>query len=202
MRSHNRPCGHAVEILEQRLLLASTDLANDFGTGGIASVNFKGGIDNAHAVAVQSDGKIIVAGDASFPGSGNPRDGFFAARFNTDGTLDDGGDADLNAADHFGTNGMFTYGTGTGAFATSMAIQKDGKIILAGYADSAGANPQQYWLLVRLKADGTLDKTFGDNGVSGFQFSLDNTPLAAIALQSDGKIVAVGTDKRSRDSVC
>jgi hypothetical protein len=72
-------------------------------------------------------------------GTSNPRYGFFAARFNSDGSLDDGGPADFTPKDQFGTGGMFTYGTGSGAFASAMAIQKDGKIILAGYADSAGA---------------------------------------------------------------
>src|SRR5450432_77233 len=185
------------ELLENRMMLVANALDPSFGTNGIATASFQNGIDNAHAVAVQADGKIIVVGDASFSGSGKaPFDGFFAARFNPDGTPDDGSESDTTPGDHFGIDGMFTHGEGNGAFATSVAIQKDGKIILAGTADSiakTGVPAQQYWLLIRLNPDGSLDKTFNDGGVAGEQFSFSNTPLAGIALQSDGKIVAVGT---------
>jgi uncharacterized delta-60 repeat protein len=181
------------EQLESRLLFAATDLDTSFSNNGIVTTDF-GNTDVASAVVVQADGKVIVAGDAVVMGTdGHLHHAFAAVRYNADGTLDDGSSADSTPGDHFGTGGKFTYFEGVGATPTAMAIQSDGKILIAGSADSTGSPAQQYWLIVRLNPNGTFDKTFGDDGVFSFPFSLANTPLNAMALQSDGKIVAVGS---------
>ncbi len=175
------------------MLLSASDLDRSFSTDGRVSSALNGGYNNAHAVAVQSDGKVIVVGQAKLSTTRSTY-GFAAIRYNADGTLDDGGSNDSTPGDQFGAGGKFLFGQGTDANATSIAIQRDGKIILAGTATSGGSVVQQYWVLVRLNTDGSLDKTFGQNGIGGEEFSIDNTPLNAIALQSDGKIVAAGSE--------
>src|SRR5450432_596076 len=185
--------GCVAESLENRVLMAVGNLDSTFSSDGIVTLNFEGGFDNAHGVAVQADGKVIVVGDASVTINGAQKTAMAAVRYNADGTLDDGGANDSTPGDHFGTGGKFTYFTGLASFATAVAIQKDGKIIIAGTDNTGGALNQQAWLIVRLNADGTFDKTFNGNGKSGLAFGISNTPLTAIALQSDGKIVAVGS---------
>jgi uncharacterized delta-60 repeat protein len=139
---------------------ADGDLDVTFGTGGEVSTDFSGGDDYAFALALQSDGRIVAAGGTS--------SGFALARYNRDGSLDNG----------FGSGGKVTTAYSTGA--TAVAIQPDGKIVVAGGS-----------LLVRYKTDGSLDPTFGSGGkviqpgFGGFSVSL--------LLQADGKIVAVGT---------
>src|SRR5205807_8456141 len=82
---------------------------DSFGTGGHVITGFDAGTDFRHgglatAVAIQADGKIVAAGEA-FPDRGD----FFAlARFNTDGTLDDGSPDDTTHGDRFGTAGEVT----------------------------------------------------------------------------------------------
>lgn len=183
--SLRRRGGSLVELLESRRLLASAVLDNTFGNVGVVTNNLGGGYNNAKAVAVQSDGRVLIAGE-----SGNQ---MAVIRYNADGTLDDGGPNDSTPGDQFGVNGIFRYGQGVASGVRAMALQKDGKIILA--ADpftSSNPGAQQYWLLVRLKTNGTMDSSFGDGGAAAMSFSVYNSTLNAIAIQPDGKIVGVG----------
>jgi uncharacterized delta-60 repeat protein len=182
-----RSSRNVVEPLESRTLLAVNELDTGFSGNGWVTTNFSGGYDNARAVAVQKDGKVIVVGEAGSLG-------FAAVRFNADGSLDDGSQNDSTPGDHFGTGGKFTFvpPNSTNAGANAVAIQRDGKIVIAG---SAFAGSQQYWELLRLNADGSFDKTFGadHNGQSGLELSIYSTPLTGMVLQSDGKIVVCGS---------
>jgi uncharacterized delta-60 repeat protein len=191
MKSSRPSCRKAitpttVEPLEARRLLAVNDLDLRFSTDGWVTTNFNNGFDNAMALAIQKDGKVIVVGEAGTLG-------FVAVRFNADGTLDDGGLNDSTPGDHFGTGGKFTYsraGT-THDEAHAVAIQKDGKIVIAG---SAFSGTQQTWLILRLNPNGSFDTTFGfDHGVAGLALSTFNTPLTGMVLQNDGKIVVCGS---------
>lgn len=130
----------------------------------------------AHAVALQPDGKIVVAG-TSWRGSENCC-WFTVARYNTDGTLDSGfGGGDGRVFTDFGGPDE----------ARAVAVQPDGKIVAAGSAGGQVA-------LARYNADGSPDTGFG--GGDG-QVSTDPAPGLpeeggdgqALALQSDGKIV-------------
>lgn len=120
----------------------------------------------ASAVNVQTDGKIVVVGS-------NTVGITLTVRYNSDGTLDT----------TFGINGIVT--DTTGIFALDIAVQPDGKIIIAG-VDATFQNFQ----VIRYNSNGTLDTTFGSGGVvtgpQGLGF--------ALALQSDSKIILVGTD--------
>lgn len=153
-------------------------LDTTFGSSGKVTINFSAGASEAYAVAVQGS-SIWVAG---YAGSG-----FALARLTSSGMLDYS----------FGSGtGMVTTPVGTGtAFANSLAIQADGKPVLAGYASSSGT----VFALTRYTTSGALDTTFGTGGkvlthVAGT--SSGNGALAmSVAIQSDGKIVAGGYAK-------
>jgi uncharacterized delta-60 repeat protein len=156
-----------------------------FGTAGVVDLAFNSGgsafnDDEANAVAIQPDGKIVLAGYSRFD--------FAAARLNADGTPDAS----------FGTKGMTTIVISTGGFDTdaarAIALQPDGKIVLAGYSDGNGF--QNDFAATRLNPNGSVDATFGTKGRTLVGFDLggsDDDQANGVALQSDGKIVLVGT---------
>jgi uncharacterized delta-60 repeat protein len=125
----------------------------------------------AEAVAVQADGKIVAAGSSD--------DKFAVARFNRHGSLDT----------NFGADGTITTNFTAGSdFASSIAVQADGKIVAAG--QSGGANPK--FALARYNTDGTLDAAFGGDGRVTTDFSKGSDGAYALVIQADGKIVAAG----------
>lgn len=146
-----------------------------FGTAGKARTSVSSVSSVANAVAIQSDGKIVLAGNCA----GSSNDEFCALRYNADGTLDTA----------FGTSGTVVTPMGTGTdIANAVALQPDGKIVLAG--SCAGASDTDFCAL-RYQTNGTLDSTFGTNGI--VITSLGQKDVArAISMQSDGKIVLAG----------
>jgi uncharacterized delta-60 repeat protein len=153
-----------------------------FGSGGKLITDF-GFSTTCNAIAVQPDGKIIAAGFARFP---NYELDFFLARYNPDGSLDT----------DFGNAGQVVTAFDGVSEANAMALQPDGKIVLAGLADS----PHTF-ALARYNPDGSLDTSFGIQGkvvTSGFSGS-SNT-INAIALQSDGNLIAAGYEFDSGQS--
>src|SRR3954452_9360060 len=99
-----------------------------FGTGGITRTDFAGNIDQANAIAVQPNGQIIAAG-SSFSNSKTVED-FIVARYNENGSLDK----------HFGKNGKITTDFFRNVDSISaIAIQPDGRIIVAGFAHLPGS---------------------------------------------------------------
>jgi uncharacterized delta-60 repeat protein len=149
------------------------------GTGFvIAQMGISG--EDTRSVTLQSDGKIVVAGFASFGGLYK----FALARFNTDGSLDP----------TFGTGGrvITDLGTGGSSFAYGVVVQADGKIVAAGYAgDGTGSSR---FALVRYNANGTLDTTgFGTNGITLTNaLTSTNNYVFALAIQADQKLVVAG----------
>jgi uncharacterized delta-60 repeat protein len=137
-----------------------TAFTNNTGTGANSTV---------FAITIQSDGKILLAGQfTTFNGATVNR----IVRLNTDGTRDT----------------AFTTNTGTGADGTinSMVVQTDGKILLGGgFVNFNGVAVNR---IVRLNSDGTRDTAFITNTGTG----ASNT-VSAIALRSDGRIVLGGT---------
>jgi uncharacterized delta-60 repeat protein len=142
--------------------------------------------DQVNAIALQPDGKILLAGHCS---NGSNLD-FCVARLNSDGTFD------TSFSGPSGTsNGKFLLPMGTGTDqATGIALQPDGKIVLAGYCFN-GSNSD--FCVARLNPDGALDRRFdGPSGTGNGQFLLpigpSNDQATAVALQPDGKIVLTG----------
>ena len=155
-------------------------LDQGFGNGGQLKTHFPGVFNTgttASSAALQADGKLVVAG--TYKNEGTHRQ-FAMARYNTDGTLDS----------KFGSAGevMTTAGLGdSGAYA--IALQPDGRIVLAGYSYSSHGRD---FTLARYGSDGTLDGRFGQGGVVQTDFA-NNTDFAyALAVQGDGKLVAAG----------
>ncbi len=160
--------------------LPNGDLDSTFGKNGIVTTTFTSDSeDRAFAVAVQSDGKIVVAGSSpNAPGFND----FALARYLPDGTPDKSFSGDGRVITDF---------TGGFDFAKSMVIQKNGKIVLAGPTTATHLSVD--FGLARYNTDGSLDNSFGGDGRAVTDFFGLEDELSAIALQADGKIVAVGT---------
>ena len=145
-----------------------------FGTGGSVTTDF-GGSDVANAVALQTDGKIVVAGTSS----GN----FAVARYTADGVLDA----------TFGTGGLVTTDFGGDELANAVAIQPDGRIVAAGWNVLAGfPNFPDNFVLARYTTDGVLDPTFGSGGRVTTDFGGRYDRAHAMAIYPDGRIIVVG----------
>ena len=153
------------------LYLSDGSLDSTFGTGGKVTTDF-GSFDRANAVAIQTDGKIVVAG------TGVER--FALARYGSTGELDPSFDADGKVTTQF-----------TGAnieSANALVIQTDGKIVAAG---SAFDGPQSL-AIARFETNGSPDISFGDLGRVMTGFAGGDAEARGIALQADGLIVAAG----------
>ena len=143
-----------------------------FSGNGKATTDFwPRGPDGAAATALQSDGRIVVAGRAC----GNSRCMFALARYRRDGTLDPTFEGDGKVRTSF---------VG-GAAASDVAIQPDGRIVVAGMSDDRFA-------LARYEADGTLDDSFGGDGRVKFGFGVAFQGARGVAIQDDGAIVVAG----------
>jgi len=151
------------------------NLDASFGIGGVVVTDFAALADVAKAVAIQPDGKIVVAG-RSQNASGID---FAVARYNADGSADP----------TFGSAGKLTTDVAGGPEGLpSIALQSDGKIVVAGrfgIGNSTGGTA-----LVRYNGDGSLDLGLGDRG----KVSVASGVTAdAVALQPDGKILVAGS---------
>ena len=156
------------DVVVARLNAADGSLDTTFDSTGMQTVTFGGAMNFASAVAIQSNGQIVVAG-------GNGAD-FAIARLNSDGSLD----TTFNG----GTKTVSISGGGVDS-ATSVAIQADGKIVVAGETPSSFA-------VIRLNpADGSLDTTFNGTGEQTVSFGGTDF-LASVCIQPDEKIVLIG----------
>ena len=144
-----------------------------FGTGGIVTTDF-GAWDEANAIIIQADGRIVVAGASAASGTFD----FALARYNVDGTLDA----------TFGAGGKVTTNFGQLESANSIAIQPDGRIVVAGLSDADGSRA---FALARYTANGSLDFTFGPGGTVTTHFNASDA-ASAVSVQPDGAIVAAG----------
>ncbi|NQT78294.1 MAG: hypothetical protein HQ565_11305 [Bacteroidetes bacterium] len=123
---------------------------NTFGTGGLVTTDIDGNLDNAYAMAIQDDGKILLAGEAYTGGKRNVG----IVRYNPDGSCDCS----------FGSTGFAIVSIGTVIDRTrAIALQADGKIIAAGWIND-GLDDQLF--ITRFNTDGSTDNTFGNNGVA------------------------------------
>jgi uncharacterized delta-60 repeat protein len=165
----------AVQSDSKIIIAGSFTVCNGTVRNRIARLNTDGSLDSSfdpgagasytiEYTAVQSDGKIIIAGGfTSYSGTVRNR----IARLNTDGSLDI----------------SFDPGTGANDFVRSIALQSDGKIIIGGYFSSYNGTVRTR--IARLNTDGSLDTSF-DPGTGAHDF------IRSIALQSDGKIIIGG----------
>lgn len=154
--------------------------------------------DEAMAVAIDAYGKIVVGGSSCLTGVKT----FALARYNPNGSLDTsffGGNAHVRGT--VVTN--FAYGE-THACVKSLVIQADGKIVAGGYTNANTEHSDiTHFALARYTAHGKLDASFASDAQSGIPGTLitdfgsvkNSSAVNALALQSDGKIVAGGWTK-------
>jgi uncharacterized delta-60 repeat protein len=167
------------------LIRLNADGSSDdtFGKDGAVTTNFGYGVDIAYAVALQPDGKI-VAGGHSTNGSNND---FSLARYNSDGTMDDAfGTGGKVRTDFFAADDMIT----------SLTLQPDGKIVVAGYAQISTVAD---FALARYTEDGSLDNSFNGNGKVTLDIDEGYDVALGVKIQPDGKIV-VGGQANARNS--
>ncbi len=168
------PTSLHLESLEDRQLLNAGSLDATFGTGGKVITDSNFGYDWAFTLAVQNDGKILAAGR-----TGTSNLDFALLRYHANGSLDSS----------FGTGDKVITDFGsTQDYARSLALQADGKIVVAGYTVGTDRN----FALARYNADGSLDSSFGTGGKVITDFG-GNDYAYAVTLQADGKIVVAGS---------
>lgn len=150
-------------------------LDSSFGAGGVVVTDF-GGYDYPAAVALQADGKIVVAGTSS----GAADQLLVLARYNSDGSADQTLDGD----------GRVTTDVGEFDRAVDLAIQGDGRLVVAGYTFSQETRTD--FVLVRYHVDGALDNSFDGGGKLVTDFFSDWDYPGSLAIQPDGKLVVAG----------
>ena len=154
---------------------APTFLASD----GQVTTDFFGSDDQGHSITLQTDGKILLAGNAT---NTNGYYDFALARYNANGSLDTSFDGDGKlTTDFFGS-----YDIGE-----SITLQTDGKILVAGYAFNSSGSPA--FALARYNANGSLDTSFDGDGKLTTDFFGSGNYGNSITLQSDGKILMAGS---------
>jgi uncharacterized delta-60 repeat protein len=151
-----------------------------FGRNGVVRPAFAT-FDAPGGVAVQGDGKIVVAATVHRSTS---QPSFGIARLLGDGRLDSA----------FGSAGkvLVVHGAETAGFASAIAVQPDGKIVVAGHARKLEPPWRDDLALVRLNRNGSLDSGFGQGGKVVTDVGA-SVKINALTLQSDGKIVVAGS---------
>jgi uncharacterized delta-60 repeat protein len=156
-----------------------------FGIGGRVLTEFEG-FAGASGVAIQWNGKIVVAGTTNGASSSD----FALARYHKDGTLDL----------RFGRDGKVVTDVGGDDGATAVAIQRDGRIIASGISIAAPPFGPGDFALTRYRRDGTLDKSFGMDGIVLTPFGGSGGFAYALRLQRNGKIVVAGVSNAAGSS--
>src|SRR5205814_3777910 len=157
-------------------LLANGQLDTSFGTNGWAQIDMGGEYEIAYGVAVQSDGKIVLAGETLDFDTGS--DDFGVARLTSSGHLDSS----------FGSSGfVFTDFGGEFDQAASVSIQSDGKIVVSGVASVGG---HSRFAIARYCSNGNLDSSFKGGMVT---LAINSEASAsAMAIDSQGRFVLAG----------
>ena len=174
--------GENSDILVMRVNSDGT-LDKSFGSKGISIYDNSNREDYGRAIAIQTDGKIVVTARST----GDSTSIAIILRYNGNGTLDT----------TFGTNGVVRYegGQGNDGF-RDVVIQADGKIVVSGYTKNASGFDV---LTARYNVKGLLDNAFGTSGVVTYDGGYGNNGARGIAIQSDGKIVVSGSEYNGTD---
>jgi uncharacterized delta-60 repeat protein len=182
--ANTAPNGAVAHYFALARYTANGALDTTFGSGGKVITSIRTvmvGNSDSHnaALALQGDGKIVLAGGTYVPGGFGD---FVVARFNPNGTPDTA----------FGSSGrVFTDFAGGPDQATGVAIQADGKIVASG----RGSPPQGpgWFAVARYNPDGALDAGFGQGGTVTTVVGSSGVTVNDVAVQSDGKILVGGS---------
>jgi len=151
-------------------------LDTGFGNSGVVITDLLPRSDSANSIALQADGKIVVAGQTKREIAGQKGYVFdiFVIRYNSDGSLDTSFDSDGIVFTHYSDNNIID----------DIAVQPDGKILIGG-------NWGGGFLLIRYNSNGSLDTTFDGDGIATNPTFAGS--ITSMALQPDGKIVLAGS---------
>ena len=153
--------------------LPNGNLDTSFSSDGKVTTDFSADTDSAKAVAIQPDGKIVVAGYAGNAGISDVA----LVRYNADGSLDTS----------FSFDGKIVLDFGPDSVATAVALQPDGRIVVAGNT----YNPDDF-AVARYNPDGSPDTSFDSDGRLTTDFPAGLEYGNSVALQADGKIIVGG----------
>src|SRR5262245_47343862 len=151
-------------------------LDTSFGKAGKTTVDF-GGEEALYGLAVRPNGSIVVVGSSQ----NGKLDDSVAAQLTADGAPDSS----------FGAGGKTDAGVGTDDRANAVAVQRDGKLVLAGAA-GVKDSLKYYFFLSRVNPSGFFDQSFGTGGKAFIDFGGANVGHA-VAITPEGKIIVVGT---------
>jgi uncharacterized delta-60 repeat protein len=180
-KASDRSGTYAEGLLVERFNADGT-LDRGFGAGGVVDLGASAFADG-YAVALQPDGKILATGSIDAPGSGGstyPR--VAVARLNPNGSLDQG----------FRGAGLDVLDLGAFSYALAVALQSDGKIVIAGSQAPGLQVPNA--LIARLTPSGALDPGFAAGGAYAHQYAQGaaSSSFNAVAVQPNGAIIAAG----------
>lgn len=172
--------GSAIGVVDNDMMVARLNsdgtFDTSFGTNGIMIFDIGNDDNLCESMVLQSDGKIVLGGSAF---NGSDAD-MLIIRLNADGTLDTS----------FGTAGsVFIDANNADNSGESIQLQTDGKIVLAGTQFINGSGD---YMVTRVNANGTMDASFGSNGVVITDVLLGNNEASGCAIQADGKIIVHG----------
>lgn len=158
-----------------------------FGSNGRVVVDVSNASDNPRGIIAQPDGKIVAAGYSSISGVVQP----VLIRLDGKGVLD--------AA--FGKGGVATARVLDGV-AEAYNLQLQGQdYVLAGYGRGADSAEKVDLIVYRFKANGTLDTSFGTNGVTRLDIAKDDDRARNLLVLPDGGILAVGSGKKDATNI-
>lgn len=152
-------------------------LDTTFGNGGKVVTALGSSHDEAWSLAIQKDGKYVVAGE-TYGASGTAD--FALVRYLDTGALDTSFNGTGKVVTSFGSGHDYAY---------SIAIQGNGKILAGGHATVSGAYD---FALARYNTDGSLDTTFNTTGKKTLSLGAQDDIIYALGLESDGRILAAG----------
>ena len=158
---------------------ANGSLDTTFGTAGMVKTDFFDFYDCARAIALQTDGKIVIGGTVHLAANNNAIS--LLARYNYNGTLDT----------TFGSGGKVT--NDQMSQATDIAIQANGRIVIVGQ-DVAMPVDDRNFVVMRYHANGSLDTSFGGDGIVETDFDGNSATAWSVAIQSNNRILVGGSE--------
>ncbi|MBK8701730.1 MAG: hypothetical protein IPN29_20090 [Saprospiraceae bacterium] len=170
-------------------------LDKTFNYDGIVTESFSGYGNAARDVVVQQDGNILVCGNVEKNPAGGDPTNICVVRYKSSGQLDN----------NFGKSGKVSLAVGKyHDSAEGMALQPDGKIVLAGYSDQNVIAPSyetRAFAIVRLNADGSPDESFSGDGKLVIDVSeFAGNEARSVAIDNMGRIVAGGFAYAGKDA--
>lgn len=173
-------------------LNADGSFDNSFGSSGIVQTQVGSTFDELWDMALQDDGKILATGLVTKIVGGNEYMDFVLVRYNADGSLDNSFDTDGIALTPFGPTSQSSQDA-----AYTLAIDANDKILVAGSVTIGG---QENFAMVRYNTDGSIDATFDTDGYFTEDMGSDQEVIFQMGIQSDGKILAMGSFADGGDS--